>query len=83
MKRGDRLEGKVICTHQKSSCQNADVQSGWGEGRGEGERGREREREIILLKNHLSSYLILDAFCIKLSFKEHQRPRQGGLDEGG
>ena len=50
---------------------------------GEREVGREREkeREIILKKNHLSSHLILDAFCIKLSFKERQRPRRGGLNE--
>lgn len=53
------------------------------EGR-EREGGGERERErLYFKKNHLSSYLILDAFCIKLSFKEHQRPGQGGLDEGG
>ena len=50
--------------------------------RGGRERERERERDYTF-KNHLSSYLILDAFCIKLSFKEHQRPRRGGLDEGG
>lgn len=68
----------MIWTSQKSSCQNADVQSGWGEG----SRERERERDYTL-KYHLSSHLILDAFCIKLSLKEYQRPRLGGLDAGG
>lgn len=48
----------------------------------EGERESVREREYNL-KNHLSIHLIFDAFCIKLSFKESQRPRGGGLDEGG
>lgn len=71
----------MIWTSQKSSCQNADVQSRWGEG--SGGRERERKRERLYLKNHLSSHLILDAFCIKLSFKERQRPRRGGLDECG
>ena len=51
---------------------------------GEREAGRERERERdYTLKYHLSSHLILDAFCIKLSLKEYQRLRLGGLDAGG